>query len=155
MKNLRIGVYVCNCGTNIAKIIDAEAVAKYASNLPNVAIAKTYKYMCSNPGQEMIARDIKENELDRVVVAACSPNMHERTFRHALQMAGLNQYLLEMANITYVIHLMAVTPWLLRMPFSKWAHMIYRPLAMYFAAIQRAAFARQDNLVDSLSITIK
>ncbi|MCK5206611.1 MAG: CoB--CoM heterodisulfide reductase iron-sulfur subunit A family protein [Cyclobacteriaceae bacterium] len=99
MKNLRIGVYVCNCGTNIAKIIDAEAVAKYASNLPNVAIAKTYKYMCSNPGQEMIAQDIKDNELDRVVVAACSPNMHERTFRHALRMAGLNQYLLEMANI--------------------------------------------------------
>lgn len=99
MKNLRIGVYICNCGTNIAKIIDAEAVAKYASNLPNVAISKTYKYMCSNPGQEMIAQDIKVNDLDRVVVAACSPNMHERTFRHALRMAGLNQYLLEMANI--------------------------------------------------------
>ena len=96
---LRIGVYVCNCGTNIAKVVDAEAVASYASNLPNVALAKTYKYMCSNPGQEMIAQDIKENHLDRVVVAACSPNMHERTFRHALKMAGLNQYLLEMANI--------------------------------------------------------
>ena len=96
---LRIGVYVCNCGTNIAKVIDAEAVADYASKLPNVALAKTYKYMCSNPGQEMIAQDIKENDLDRVVVAACSPNMHERTFRHALRMAGLNQYLLEMANI--------------------------------------------------------
>lgn len=99
MKKLRIGVYVCNCGTNIAKIVDAEAVANYASTLPNVAISKTYKYMCSNPGQEMIAQDIKENELDRVVVAACSPNMHERTFRRALKMAGLNQYLLEMANI--------------------------------------------------------
>ena len=96
---LRIGVYVCNCGTNIAKVVDAEAVASYASKLPNVALAKTYKYMCSNPGQEMIAQDIKENNLDRVVVAACSPNMHERTFRHALKMAGLNQYLLEMANI--------------------------------------------------------
>ena len=95
----RIGVYVCNCGTNIAKVVDAEAVANYASALPNVVLAKTYKYMCSNPGQEMIAEDIKENNLDRVVVAACSPNMHERTFRHALKMAGLNQYLLEMANI--------------------------------------------------------
>jgi len=97
--NLKIGVYVCNCGTNIAKIVDAVAVAEYAQTLPNVVLAKTYKYMCSNPGQEMIAQDIKENELDRVVVAACSPNMHERTFRAALRMAGLNQYLLEMANI--------------------------------------------------------
>ncbi len=99
MKDLRIGVYVCSCGTNIANIIDVETVAKYASGLPNVAIAKTYKYMCSTPGQEMIAEDIKANNLDRVVVAACSPNMHERTFRRALRMAGLNQYLLEIANI--------------------------------------------------------
>jgi len=98
-KNEKIGVYVCNCGTNIAKVVDAEAVAQYASRLPNVSLAKTYKYMCSNPGQEMIAEDIKENGLDRVVVAACSPNMHERTFRGALRMAGLNQYMLEMANI--------------------------------------------------------
>jgi heterodisulfide reductase subunit A len=98
-KNDKIGVYVCNCGTNIAKVVDAEAVAQYASMLPNVTLAKTYKYMCSNPGQEMIAEDIKENGLDRVVVAACSPNMHERTFRRALRMAGLNQYMLEMANI--------------------------------------------------------
>lgn len=87
------------CGTNIAKIVDVEAVAKYASGLPNVVLAKTYKYMCSNPGQEMITQDIKDNNLNRVVVAACSPNMHERTFRAALRSAGLNQYLLEMANI--------------------------------------------------------
>ncbi len=98
-KNEKIGVYVCNCGTNIAKVVDAEAVARYAATLPNVHLAKTYKYMCSNPGQEMIAEDIKENDLDRIVVAACSPNMHERTFRSALRMAGLNQYMLEMANI--------------------------------------------------------
>jgi heterodisulfide reductase subunit A len=99
MNDMRIGVYVCNCGTNIAKVVDAEAVAEYASTLPNVVLAKSYKYMCSNPGQKMIAEDINENNLDRVVVAACSPNMHERTFRGALRMAGLNQYLLEMANI--------------------------------------------------------
>ncbi len=95
----RIGVYVCMCGTNIAKIVDVEAVAKFVSDIPNVVLAKTYKYMCSNPGQEMIIQDIKENKLNRVVVAACSPNMHERTFRNALKSAGLNQYLLEMANI--------------------------------------------------------
>lgn len=87
------------CGTNIAKIVDVEAVASFASGLPNVILAKTYKYMCSNPGQEMIGLDIRENKLNRIVVAACSPNMHERTFRHALRSAGLNQYLLEMANI--------------------------------------------------------
>ena len=95
----RIGVYICWCGTNIAKIVDVEAVAKFASSLPNVVLAKTYKYMCSNPGQEMIVQDIREYKLDRVVVTACSPIMHERTFRNALRTAGLNQYLLEMANI--------------------------------------------------------
>ena len=87
------------CGTNIAKIVDVEAVANFVSGLPNVVLAKTYKYMCSNPGQEMITQDIRENQLNRVVVAACSPNMHEKTFRSALRSAGLNQYLLEMANI--------------------------------------------------------
>src|SRR4030042_6525746 len=99
MKNCRIGVYICMCGTNIAKIVDVEAVANFVSRLPNVVLAKTYKYMCSNPGQEMITQDIRENQLNRVVVAACSPNMHERTFRNALRSAGLNQYLFEMANI--------------------------------------------------------
>jgi len=87
------------CGTNIAKIVDVEAIAGFVSGLPNVVLARTYKYMCSNPGQEMITQDIKENQLNRVVVAACSPNMHERTFRNALRSAGLNQYLFEMANI--------------------------------------------------------
>jgi heterodisulfide reductase subunit A2 len=95
----RIGVYICWCGTNIGKIVDVEAVARFASGLPNVVLAKSYKYMCSNPGQEMITQDIREHKLDRVVVAACSPNMHERTFRSALRSAGLNQYLFEMANI--------------------------------------------------------
>ena len=99
MKNCRIGVYICMCGTNIAKIVDVEAVAEFVLNLPNVVLARTYKYVCSNPGQEMISQDIRENKLNRIVVAACSPNMHERTFRNALRSAGLNQYLLEMANI--------------------------------------------------------
>jgi heterodisulfide reductase subunit A len=87
------------CGTNIAKIVDVEAVIAFISELPNVALARIYKYMCSNPGQEMISRDIKDYQLNRIVVAACSPNMHEHTFRNALRSAGLNQYLLEMANI--------------------------------------------------------
>ena len=99
MEKCRIGVYICMCGTNISKMVDVEGVEKYISALPNVALVKTYKYMCSNPGQEMIVQDIKAHNLNRIVVAACSPSMHERTFRAALAKAGLNQYLFEMANI--------------------------------------------------------
>jgi heterodisulfide reductase subunit A len=99
MDEMKIGVYICNCGTNIAKVVDVDAVAEAALTLPGVAVARPYKYMCSNPGQEMIAADIKENGLDHVVVAACSPRMHEPTFRKALEKAGLNPYFLEMANI--------------------------------------------------------
>jgi len=98
-KESRIGVYICNCGTNIAKVVDAERVRDMVADLPGVACARTYKYMCSNPGQDMITQDIKENNLDRVVVAACSPRMHEPTFQKALEAAGLNPFLLEMANI--------------------------------------------------------
>jgi heterodisulfide reductase subunit A len=99
MEDQRIGVYVCNCGTNIAKIVDCDAVVEAASSLPGVTVARPYKYMCSNPGQEMIVADIKEHRLNRVVVAACSPRMHEPTFRKALAKAGVNEYYLEMANI--------------------------------------------------------
>jgi heterodisulfide reductase subunit A len=99
MTEPKIGVYVCNCGTNIAKVVDCDAVAEAAAQLPGVVVARSYKYMCSNPGQEMIVQDIEENGLERVVVAACSPRMHERTFRRALESAGLNPYFLEMANI--------------------------------------------------------
>lgn len=87
------------CGSNIAKVIDVEAVREFVGTLPGVTLARTYKYMCSNPGQDMIAQDIREHRLDRIVVAACSPRMHERTFRRALKTAGLNPYLFEMANI--------------------------------------------------------
>ena len=99
MAEERIGVFICNCGTNIAKVVDANAVAQAAKDLPGVAITRSYKYMCSNPGQEMIAQDIRDFSLTRVVVAACSPRMHEGTFRKALERGGLNPYLLEMANI--------------------------------------------------------
>ncbi len=99
MDEPKIGFYICNCGTNIAKMVDCDGVAEAASRLPGVTVAKSYKYMCSNPGQEMIVQDAKEQGLDRVVVAACSPRMHEPTFRKALETAGVNQYYLEMANI--------------------------------------------------------
>lgn len=95
----KIGVYVCHCGHNIAGMVDVEQVAKYAGTLEHVAVARDYKYMCSDPGQELIKKDIEELGLTRVVVAACSPRMHEPTFKGALERANLNGYLLEMANI--------------------------------------------------------
>lgn len=99
MEEYRIGVYICWCGTNIAMMVDVEAVVEEIKKLPNVTIAKDYKYMCSDPGQDLIVKDIKEHHLNRIVVAACSPRMHEPTFRKALENAGLNPYFFEMANI--------------------------------------------------------
>ncbi len=95
----RIGVYICHCGLNIAATVDVEAVAEFANRLPCVVIARDYLYMCSDPGQELIKRDIKEYELNRVVVASCSPRMHEPTFRNACEDGGLNRYCFEMANL--------------------------------------------------------
>lgn len=99
MDEIRIGVYVCWCGTNIAKMVDVEEVAREIGQLPDVAIARDYKYMCSDPGQELIINDIKEHNLNRVIVSACSPRIHELTFRKAIENAGLNPYMFEMANI--------------------------------------------------------
>jgi len=95
----RVGVYICHCGVNIAATVDVEQVAEFAANLPGVVVARNYLYMCSDPGQGLIQQDIDEQGLNRVVVASCSPRMHEPTFRGAGQQAGLNPYLVEMANI--------------------------------------------------------
>ena len=95
----KIGVYVCDCGSNIAGMVDVPEVVKFAFTLPNVTIAREHKYMCSDPGQDMIKKDIQELGLTRVVVSSCSPLMHESTFRHTVEDAGLNQYLFQMANI--------------------------------------------------------
>ncbi len=95
----RIGVYVCRCGTNIAGVVDVEAVAEFAAGLPGVVMSRTYEYMCSDPGQELVKQDIKELGLNRVVVASCSPLMHEITFRRACEEAGLNPFNFQMANI--------------------------------------------------------
>lgn len=98
-ETLRIGVYVCHCGSNIAGVVDVEALATFAAGQPHVVLARHYKYMCSDPGQELVKRDIQEFNLNRVVVAACSPNLHELTFRRAAESAGLNRFLVQMANI--------------------------------------------------------
>jgi heterodisulfide reductase subunit A len=95
----RIGVYVCHCGLNIAGTVDVEKVTEHAKSLPDVAVAKHYTYMCSDPGQRMIQDDIKKHKLDRIVIATCSPRMHEETFRKAVAEAGLNPYLVEIVNL--------------------------------------------------------
>jgi heterodisulfide reductase subunit A len=95
----RIGVYVCHCGTNIAGMVDVNRVAEFASQLENVIVARHYAYMCSDPGQALIKDDIRDEGLDRIVVASCSPLMHEATFRRACSEAGLNPYLFQMTNI--------------------------------------------------------
>lgn len=99
MAEARIGVYICHCGVNISKTVDVKAVAEFVKTLPNVVIARDYLYMCSDPGQDLIKKDIEEYNLNRIVVAACSPRMHEPTFRGCIFEVGLNPYLFEMANI--------------------------------------------------------
>jgi len=95
----RIGVYVCHCGSNIAGVIDTAAVAEYAMQLPGVVVARDYLYLCGDPGQALIKQDIRQKRLNRVVVAACSVRLHEPTFRKCVAEAGLNPFLMEMANI--------------------------------------------------------
>ena len=97
--NRKIGVYVCDCGTNISGKVDVAAVAAFAGTLPSVVVSREYKFMCSDPGQILIQNDIRNLGLDRVVVASCSPLMHEPTFRGACERADLNRYLFQMANI--------------------------------------------------------
>jgi heterodisulfide reductase subunit A len=98
-KEIRIGFYVCHCGSNIASMVDCPEVARFAEKLPHVALSRDYKYMCSDPGQELIQRDIKEHHLNRIVVASCSPLLHEHTFRTAVEKGGLNPFLFHMVNI--------------------------------------------------------
>jgi len=95
----RIGVYICHCGLNIASKVDVQALERYAATLPKVVLAKTYKFMCSDPGQQLIKEDLAKHGITHLVVASCSPLMHEPTFRGVLQDAGVNPYLYQMVNI--------------------------------------------------------
>jgi heterodisulfide reductase subunit A len=106
-EELRIGVFICHCGLNIAGVIDIKELVEYAKTLPDVVYVKENRYTCADPGQDEIRKGIKEYRLNRVVVAACSPRMHEPTFRRTVSEAGLNPFLFEMANIR---------------EFSSWCH---------------------------------
>jgi heterodisulfide reductase subunit A2 len=97
--SIRIGFYACHCGHNIGSMVDVKAVTEYVKTLPGVAVSREYKYMCSDPGQELIQKDIKENKLNRIVVASCSPLLHEHTFRTAVEKGGLNPFYFQMVNI--------------------------------------------------------
>src|SRR4030043_927163 len=99
LNKVKTGGYVCHCGTNIAGKVDVAAVAEYARNLDSVVLARDYTYMCSDPGQGLIKQDIKDQGLNRVVVASCTPLMHEPTFRRACEEGGLNPFFFQMANI--------------------------------------------------------
>jgi len=107
-EELRVGVFVCECGLNIAGFVDCEAVRRYASGLENVAVAMRNRYTCADPGQKQIQETIRQHNLNRVVVASCSPTSYEAIFRQCIEGAGLNPYLLEMANIRE--HCSWVTP---------------------------------------------
>jgi heterodisulfide reductase subunit A len=99
LSKIKTGVYICHCGTNIAETVDVAAVAEYARGLEGVVLARDYSYMCSEPGQDLIKKDITDLGLNRVVVASCTPLMHEATFRRACNEAGLNPFFFQMANI--------------------------------------------------------
>jgi heterodisulfide reductase subunit A len=99
LSKIKTGVYVCHCGTNIAATVDVAAVAEFARRLEGVVLARDYTYMCSDPGQDLIKQDIAEHGLNRVVVASCTPLMHEPTFRRACTEGGLNPFFFQMANI--------------------------------------------------------
>ena len=106
----QIGFFVCHCGTNIAGKVNVADVVAFAAKLDNVAVAKEYKFMCSDPGQELIKQSIKDFQLNRVVVASCSPLMHEPTFRGATAEGGLNPFYFQMSNIREQVSWVTLKP---------------------------------------------
>jgi heterodisulfide reductase subunit A2 len=138
--DLRIGFYICHCGHNIGSVVDCAAVAKEVGALPGVVVARDYKYMCSEPGQELIQSDIREHALNRVVVASCSPLLHEHTFRNAVAAGGLNPFLFQMVNIR---------------EHDSWVHTdraaaTAKAVALSTAAVRRVRFHRPLETVRAL-----
>lgn len=131
-ESLRIGVFVCDCGLNIAGTVDTAEVARFAADLPDVAAVVRNRYTCADPGQKEIQKAIREHGLNRVVVASCTPKIHESTFRNCVASAGLNPYLMEMANIR---------------EHCSWVHMHDRAAATAKAKdLVRSAVARASQL---------
>jgi heterodisulfide reductase subunit A len=143
----RIGVYVCECGVNIAATVNVSEVVRFAQGLPNVVVARQYKYTCSEPGQNMIEEDIRNLEVNRVVVASCTPRMHEITFQNVLAEAGLNPYYFQMANIR------EHCSWIVKDPAqatAKAKRLISS--AVWRVALQEPLFARREPVTPALLI---
>jgi heterodisulfide reductase subunit A len=132
----RVGVFVCDCGLNIAGVVDTAAVANFARELPDVVAVVRNRYTCADPGQNEIKKAIAEHDLNRVVVASCTPKIHEPTFRQCVSDAGMNPYLMEMANIR---------------EHCSWVHMKDRPAAtakakdLVHSAVNRARRLRPQD----------
>jgi len=138
----RIGVFVCHCGHNIAGVVDVAEVVEQVKKHPDVVFATDYKYMCSDPGQELIRDSIKEHHLDGVVVAACSPAMHETTFRRTVANVGLNPYRCESANIREQV---------------SWVHQNYQEEATRKAAAIARSVAekvKRNTELESLTLSL-
>src|SRR5512136_490360 len=136
----RIGVFVCHCGINIAQNVDVEALTKYASHLNGVVVSKNYKYMCSDVGANLIKDAIKEHKLDGIVVASCSPRMHEHTFREVVTDGGINPYRLEIVNIR---------------EHCSWAHSDREKATEKAKSLMRSGVAKAKLLEPLQSSTIK
>jgi len=147
MDEPKIGVYVCECGVNIAATVNVSELVRFAQGLPNVAVARQYKYTCSEPGQNMIKEDIRDLGINRVVVASCTPRMHEITFQNVLAEAGLNPYYFQMANIREHVS------WVVKDPVQGTA----KAKRLVNAAVRRVAlqeelFARKEPVTPALLI---
>jgi len=147
MDQPKIGVYVCDCGVNIGATVNVGAVVKFAQELPNVTVAREHKYTCSEPGQTMIKDDIKNLGINRVVVASCSPRMHETTFQNTVAEAGLNPYYFTMANIREHVS------WVVKdidQATAKAERLIRAAVAR--VTLQEALFARQEPVTPATLI---
>jgi heterodisulfide reductase subunit A len=147
MDEPKIGVYICECGVNIAATVNVSELVRFTQGLPNVAVARQYKYTCSEPGQNMIKEDIQNLGINRVVVASCTPRMHEVTFQNALAEAGLNPYYFQMANIREHVS------WVVKDPGQGTA----KAKRLVSAAVRRVAlqeplFARKEPVTPALLI---
>jgi heterodisulfide reductase subunit A len=147
MDQPKVGVYVCDCGVNIGATVNVGQVVKFARGLPNVAVAREHKYTCSEPGQTMIRDDIKNLGINRVVVASCSPRMHEATFQNTVAEAGLNPYYFAMTNIREHVS------WIVKdtdQATAKAKRLIRATVAR--VALQEALFARQEPVTPATLI---
>ena len=147
MDEPKVGVYICECGVNIAATVNVSELVRFTQGLPNVVVARQYKYTCSEPGQNMIKEDIHNLGINRVVVASCTPRMHEITFQNVLAEAGLNPYYFQMANIREHVS------WVVKDPVQGTA----KAKRLVNAAVRRVAlqeelFARKEPVTPALLI---